>query len=451
MIEQICEFPISASCAVEHSEALPPKADVVIVGGGIIGITTAYYLAKAGLKPVVLEKGRVAGEQSARNWGWIRQQGRDLAELPIMIEANQLWKEIAQELDEDIGLTHCGVTYFSSQEAEISRYEDWLKDAVPMGVDSKLLSSRALSDMIPGMSRLYSAALHTASDMKAEPFAAVPAIARAAKRRGAVILENCAARVLDRAGGRVAGVVTERGLIETKEVIVAGGAWSSLFLRNEGVDIPQLSVSATVAATKTLPLIHDGAAAGGKLAFRRRQDGGYTIAASGSHEIFVGWDALRHFVRYLPQLRHTPFARTYRPWGLRGFPDGWATSRRWNGATESPFEKIRVLNPKPNFGRVNDIRLAFETLFPALGKVEISFSWAGMIDTMPDIIPVVDKAPLEGLSICTGMSGHGFGIGPAFGRIMADLVTGAEVGHDLTRFRFSRFSDGSKLRLGLGL
>lgn len=262
MIEQICEFPISASCAVEHSEALPPKADVVIVGGGIIGITTAYYLAKAGLKPVVLEKGRVAGEQSARNWGWIRQQGRDLAELPIMIEANQLWKEIAQELDQDIGLTHCGVTYFSSQEAEISRYEDWLKDAVPMGVDSKLLSSRALSDMIPGMSRLYSAALHTASDMKAEPFAAVPAIARAAKRRGAVIVENCAARVLDRAGGRVAGVVTERGLIETKEVIVAGGAWSSLFLRNEGVDIPQLSVSATVAATKTLPLIHDGAAAG---------------------------------------------------------------------------------------------------------------------------------------------------------------------------------------------
>ena len=87
-------------------------------------------------------------------------------------------------------------------------------------------------------------------------------------------------------------------------------------------------------------------------------------------------------------------------------------------------------------------------LLPALGKVEIAASWAGMIDSMPDIVPVVDRAPVEGLSICTGMCGHGFGIGPGFGRVMADMVLDGEIGHDLSRFRLARFSDGSVPELG---
>jgi glycine/D-amino acid oxidase-like deaminating enzyme len=74
-----------------------------------------------------------------------------------------------------------------------------------------------------------------------------------------------------------------------------------------------------------------------------------------------------------------------------------------------------------------------------------------MIDTMPDVVPVLDRAPVEGLFIATGLSGHGFGIGPGVGRVMADLVTGGPVGHDLTRFRLSRFADGSNVVPGPSL
>ena len=445
---RMSDFPITLANPVEHVGPLPSKADVVIIGGGVIGISAAFFLAKKGLKPVVLEKGRIAGEQSARNWGWIRQQGRDLAELPIMIEANRLWKEIAADLNEDIGLTTCGLTYFASDDAEIATYEEWLAGAAPMGVDSRLLASSEIDAMIPGMTKSYRAALHTASDMKAEPWVAVPAIARAAVKAGAVIVENCAARVLERSGGRVSAVVTEHGRVKATEVIVAGGAWSSLFLRNEGVSIPQLSVRATVVATTALPDVFQGGVVGDSLAFRRRQDGGYTLAASGYHEIFVGWDAFRHTPKYLPQLRRQPFMRAYKPVGPKGYPDGWGTPRKWNGDAESPFERMRILDPAPNAGKVKEICSEFQALLPAVGQVGVAASWAGMIDTMPDIVPVVDRAPIEGLSLCTGMCGHGFGIGPAFGRIMADMVSGGDVGHDLSRFRLSRFTVGSSLELG---
>lgn len=438
-------FPISLDNPVEHGRPLPGQADVVIIGGGVIGVSAAYYLARRGLRPVVLEKGRIAGEQSARNWGWIRQQGRDLAELPIMIEARRLWSELAADLGEDIGLTTCGLSFLGRDDADMARYEDWLKEAAPMGLDSRVLGAGALEALIPGMSHRFRGALHTPSDMRAEPFLAVPALARAAVRAGAVIVENCAARCLDRSAGRVSGVVSEQGLVRAPQVIVAGGAWSALFLRNEGIDIPQLSVRATVAATGPLPEVFSGGATDDRLAFRRRMDGGYTLAASGYHETYIGPDSFRHFATYLPQLLSRPFARAYRLRGPAGFPDGWRTARRWQGDEPTPFERMRILDPAPNAAKVEDIRAGFQALLPALGDVRIAAAWAGMIDAMPDIVPVVDRAPVPGLSICTGMCGHGFGIGPAFGRIMADMVREAPVGHDLSRFRLSRFSDGSTL------
>jgi glycine/D-amino acid oxidase-like deaminating enzyme len=86
------------------SEApLPTRAEVVVIGGGVVGVATAWFLARRGVSVVLLEKGRIAGEQSSRNWGWIRCQGRDPAELPLMCESSRLWEEIAAELDVDIG------------------------------------------------------------------------------------------------------------------------------------------------------------------------------------------------------------------------------------------------------------------------------------------------------------------------------------------------------------
>ena len=102
---------------IDTASTIPESSEVLIVGAGIAGITAAWFLNKAGIEVTVCEKGTVAGEQSGRNWGWIRQQGRDQAELPIVMESMRLWQEIADELDEDIGYRREGSLYLCENEA----------------------------------------------------------------------------------------------------------------------------------------------------------------------------------------------------------------------------------------------------------------------------------------------------------------------------------------------
>ncbi len=445
-------FPLSEANPPEHTAPLPERAEVVVIGGGVIGVTSALFLARAGIPVLLVEKGRVAAEQSARNWGWIRVQGRDRAEIPIAQEAQRLWPGLAAELDTDIGLTRGGVAYLAKDAAEMAGYEAWIAMAAPFGVSTRLLGADDTARLLPEAAMRWAGAMWTPTDMRAEPFVAVPALARLAAKAGAVIREACAVRGLDIEAGRVTGVVTEAGRVKAGAVVLAGGAWSSLFLRRHGVRLPQLAGRATVVRTAPLAEVFEGAAVDHRLAFRRRADGGYTLAPEGANELFVGPDAFRALAKYLPLLRKDPFGTALRPAAPRGFPDAWGTPRRWADDAVSPFERMRVLNPAPNRAAAERIARDFAATFPQLGRVEIAQRWAGMIDTMPDVVPVVDAvAPLPGLTLATGMSGHGFGIGPAFGRIVADLVQGRPAGHDLTRFRFARFSDGSRIDLGPSL
>lgn len=445
-------IPLGAEAPVRYNDPLPEAADVVVIGGGVIGVCTALFLARDGQKVVLVEKGRLAAEQSGRNWGWIRQQGRDPDELPIMMEANTHWQALARETNVDFGLRQTGVTYLAETEEKLAGYETWLASVAGSGVDSRILNASELAELMPGLSRKYAGAIYTASDMKAEPWLAVPALAEIAAREGVVIRENCAARVLDMSAGQVSGVVTEAGRIRAERVVLAGGAWSSLFLRAHGVAVPQLSVRATVAATEPLSVGYAGGGADSRIAFRHRADGGYSLAAGGFHELFVGPDAFRAFPKFLTQLMADPFGTRLLPFAPKGYPDGWGTARRWSGDDVTPFEKMRVLNAAPNISKLQQLTRDFADLFPGLGPVRLKHAWAGMIDTMPDIVPVVDEvAPLPGVILGTGMSGHGFGIGPGMGRVLADLTQGRRPAHDLTRFRFGRFKDGTPMDLGPGI
>lgn len=441
--------PVSDIEAAEHLGPLPRDADVVVIGGGVAGVMTAWFCAAPGRRVVLCEKGRIAGEQSSRNWGWIRQQGRDPAELPIVMEAARIWAGLQAETNEALGVRQTGTAYLMTSDADAARYEAWLPHARAHGLDTRMLGRDETLAMMPGAAADWRGALWTASDLCAEPWVAVPALARAVARRGVVVRERCAVRRLDIAAGRVAGVVTEAGRVRAPRVVLAGGAWSSLFLRAHGIDIPQLSVRATVAATAPLPALFVGQAADAHLAFRRRADGGYSLAASGAHDIFVGPDALRHARRFWPVLKGDLLGTGLRPAAPAHYPDAWTTARRCDADEETPFERMRLLEPAPNRRHLRAVAARFAAAFPRAGGIRIKAAWAGMIDTLPDLVPVIDEAAeLPGLVVLTGLSGHGFGIGPGVGRVAAALASGRDPGHDLTRFRLSRFTDGSALQIG---
>ncbi|MDX5359229.1 MAG: FAD-binding oxidoreductase [Rhodobacterales bacterium] len=444
-------FPISEATPVAFTDPLPASCDLVIVGGGIIGICAAIFAADRGLKVVVCEKGRVAGEQSSRNWGWIRQQGRDLGELPIVMESIRLWNAFQAELGRDVmGLRWSGILKASRTDAHLARSEQWLRLARPFGVDTRILTRTEMQDMLPGAAAPFAGGLFTPSDGRAEPWVTVPALARLAQARGVVIREGCAVRRLEMAAGQIAGVETERGRIGAAQVIVAAGSWSRLFLAQHGVKIPQLSVLASVAATEPVAGLPDLAFSDGDYAIRPRADGGLTLGPGSEHDFSIGPDAFASFFPYLPTLRRDFRSTNFRPWPPRGYPDGWTTPRRWQG--ESPFEAMRVLAPRPNMATLGRAHAAFRKAFPGAGPLRFRTAWAGMIDTLPDVVPVIDRvAALPGLILATGMAGHGFGIGPGVGRVLADIAIGQPPGHDLSRFRFVRFAEGGPPDFGAAL
>ncbi|MEM8663774.1 MAG: FAD-binding oxidoreductase [Pseudomonadota bacterium] len=421
----------------ESAVDVPPHADVVVIGGGVVGVTTALYLAADGSSVVLVEKGRVAGEQSSRNWGWIRKQGRDPRELPLMIESSRLWERLVADLPEDIGFGRHSTTYLARTEDELARHMAWLESAKAFQLDTQVLSSAQTDALLGREDRSFVGALHTPSDMTAEPGLAVPALARLAQSRGVTVLEGCAARAVEREGGRISAVVTERGAIACDAAVLAGGAWSRTFLENMGVFIPQLAVQASAMRTTPAPQIHTGGFGATGASLRRRKDGGYTVARANAATFQLVPAAFRHFGAFLPTLREHWRMMKIRP--SRDFfgPLGHA---RWKADEVTPFERTRVLDPTPDARLLADVLATAKRLHPQLKDMQMLESWGGMIDVTPDEIPIIDEAPgTPGLWISCGLSGHGFGIGPGVGWLTAQLVSGRAPQLDASPFAISRF------------
>jgi glycine/D-amino acid oxidase-like deaminating enzyme len=435
-------FLFNDQSPVTFTDSLPEEADVVIIGAGVIGISTAWYLLTQGLSVLVLDKGRVAGEQSSRNWGWVRVTGRDEDEVPIALDSVDCWESISAEIEGDTGFTRQGVLILAHSEEEMAEFEDWMQIAKKYGVDTRLFSPKELGQHISLSSDGWHGGMVTPRDARAEPFLAVPAIARAVQKKGGLVRESCAVRSLDIEAGKISGVVTEQGRVKCQTVLCAAGAWSNLFLSNSGISLPQLAVKGTVVRTAKSPEVFAGAAGLHDIYIRRRRDGGYTVA-SGMTEHAIGTNSFRYMMKFRPSLDTASDLRL----SLGGdVTQPSLLGSKWNADQKSPFETHRVLNPAPSDNALRLIRKNFDRRLPELAGLEFVESWAGMIDATPDVVPVMDQvSSCQGLYLATGFSGHGFGIGPGAGRVMADMITGKDARFDLTRFRFSRFSDGSKM------
>ncbi len=428
---------------VRSDSALPLRADVVIVGGGIIGTSAALFLAQKGVSVALCEKGHIAGEQSSRNWGWCRKMGRDPREIPLIIESLRLWQGMNELVEAETGFRQPGIMYLAETPAELAELESWLDHARQYQLDSRVITAAEAGELMPGLTGNWAGALYTASDGKAEPQMAAPAIAEAARRHGAAIVTGCAVRGIETAAGRVAGVVTEKGRIACASVVLAGGAWSRLFCGNLGIRLPQLKVLASVMRTDPIEGGPEISASGGLFGFRKRMDGGYTVATLGVRTIDLVPDNFRLFFDYLPAVRLHWKRLRFRVG--RRFAEEWRMPRRWALDSASPFEAVRTLDPDPDPFVIERAQNAVKQAFPAIFRdMRVAESWGGMIDVMPDAIPVI--SPVEsvpGFFIATGFSGHGFGIGPGAGRLVADMVAGDPTLVDPAAFRLSRFTDGS--------
>jgi glycine/D-amino acid oxidase-like deaminating enzyme len=433
--------------SVVADESLPAATSVVVIGGGIIGVSAALTLAQRGIPVVLCEKGHIACEQSSRNWGWCRQAGRDQREMPLIVESLRLWRDMNRLTDSETGFRTCGVMYVGETEADEQRFAAWLDMARPYEIGARIVRGNELASLMPGASRTPRCGLHVPTDGGAEPQMAAPAMARAARRNGAVMAQHCAVRGIDRAAGRVNAVITERGRIACDAVILAGGAWTSLFCASLSIRLPQLKVLSSVLRTAPVSGGPDTCAYMADLGYRRRRDGGYTIAKGSGYLVPLVPDSVRYLREYLPTIRKE--AASLRPRLNAQTLFELCAPRRWPLDRPGPFEKIRILDPAPNTALNREALAAMVRLYPGFSRVSIVQQWAGYIDVTPDVVPYISGiGDLPGLTVAAGFSGHGFGIGPAAGKLAADLATNHLPAVDPQPFRASRFSDGSPIVIG---
>ena len=157
----------------------------MIIGGGIVGVTAALTLAERNIPVVLLEKGRIAGEQSSRNLGWVRKTSRHTADVPLALAADRLWAEMPERIGQSVGYQQCGIMFLAQTEEQMAMHEAWSTSVQPLSLGSQLLSAKEIDQRVPNGQGQWAGGIYTPSDGRAEPSIAVSAMAKdaIAKRR----------------------------------------------------------------------------------------------------------------------------------------------------------------------------------------------------------------------------------------------------------------------------
>tara|TARA_B100001057_G_scaffold494479_1_gene591167 strand:+ start:154 stop:1503 length:1350 start_codon:yes stop_codon:yes gene_type:complete len=434
---------------LQSSINAPKAADVVIIGGGIIGASIAYFLAKEGIKVCLCEKGYISGEQSGRNWGFVRIQGRDEREIPMVLESQRIWRHFSYEAGIDTGYEQGGCLFTANDERELQSFQAWLELAKKYDIATELLDQKRLRNEVGLAANKWVGGILTRTDGRAEPQKATLAIAKAARNLGASIITGCSVRGIETSGGSLSRVITEKGPINASTAVCAAGAWSSYFCRSLGISVPQLKVRGTVARTNSVETKINGTIFDRHVSIRKRNDGGYTVAHGSTFDHAITPSTIRYSAKYLRALINE-YSALKLSIGA-DFIDELAAPKHWDLDEKSPFEMNRVLNPKPNKKTISQIQKKLGEVYPELKDANIVESWAGMVETTPDVVPVISHIDtIPGFYLATGFSGHGFGIGPGAGSVISKLIQNKPT-IDVEAFRLDRFFDGSPIRIEAGI
>jgi sarcosine oxidase subunit beta len=370
--------------------------DVVVIGAGIMGASTAYYLSKAGVDVTLIERqGIIAGGTASQACaGGVRHQGRVLSEIPLAIHSIGLWNGLEKELDADLQYRQKGMTIVTDDEKLIPSLEKRVVNEQSLGLHIRMVYGSELHDLIPGLSPRMLAGSYCPLDGHANPMCSVNAFAVTAERLGARLVTHCSAEGLVTEKGKIVAVRTSKGNIPCARAILASGVWSRAIASSVGVSLPMRPFGLQMMVTVRRPHILDQV---------------------------LGW--LGHGI----SLKQVPSG-------------GFVIGGGWPGQCD-PQTYQTNLHP----GSMAKSAQTTVELFPSLANIPIVRAWVGIEAFSIDELQILGPVPgLEGLVLATGFSGHGFALGPGVGELITRYITTNQLPDLLKPFGIERFNDSTR-------
>ncbi len=370
---------------------LPSRASVVIIGGGVMGLSTAYHLARAAVTDVVLvEQGELGSGSTCKAAGGVRAQFSDAVNVELGWRSLKAFEMFADTFGQEIDLHQVGYLFLLEKPEHVEAFEKNVALQNEIGVPSRMIEvaeAKALSPLISTHGLL--AAAYSPTDGHCTPESVVNGYAAAARRAGARLVRNCAVTAIGSTGGTLTEVVTDKGTIATDTVICTAGAWARNLGAMVGVDLPVEPLRRQILTTGPMP----------------------------------GLDA------------RTPFTIDF------------STSFYFHGEGEGLLLGMSDPNETPGFKLTESdawlagLGAAIEGRAPAISEVGLATGWAGLYEMTPDHNALIGEAEeVTRFLYATGFSGHGFLMGPAVGEVMRDLYLGQTPVVDVSTLAATRFA-----------
>lgn len=366
-------------------------ADVVIVGGGLIGTWTAYFLARRGLRAVLIEKGQIGAQSSGVNFGNLRLQGRHPGQYPLSLRSQALWEDIEALIGDRCEFEKTGHLYVAANEAEAEKLEQHARIAEEHGLTIERIGRTDLRRRWPWLGTGAREATYSARDATANPRLVSLAVARAAQRLGAVVMDqSCVTRV--RRSGNGFDTQTQTGSVVTSRTVVnAAGAWALGIAEPFDETVPMFAAGPPQFVTDPIPyrIVPSVQAVDGSYIFRQIPRG---------NVIFAGY----------PRTASDPVLN------------------------RAPVPPVKTLNGMRNL----------VTIAPMLKSAQVIRVWSGIEGYLPDMLPVIGESETTpGLFHAFGFCGHGFQVGPGVGAVLSELIVDGVTQTSIAPFAIGRFRE----------